>query len=45
MPRGRNIKYIINVATPIYSSGNQTNSDLSDIGKNIKAIFEEAHSL
>ncbi|CAK61061.1 unnamed protein product (macronuclear) [Paramecium tetraurelia] len=45
MPAQRQIKYILNVATPIYSKGDQTDDDLKKIEENIKALFKEIKNL
>ncbi|CAD8205589.1 unnamed protein product [Paramecium pentaurelia] len=45
MPTQRQIKYILNVATPIYSQGDETDEDLKKIQENIKALFKEIKNL
>ncbi|CAD8116184.1 unnamed protein product [Paramecium sonneborni] len=45
MPIGRQIKNILNVATPIYSRGDEADDDLNKIKDNIEAIFKEIKNL
>ncbi|CAK59382.1 unnamed protein product (macronuclear) [Paramecium tetraurelia] len=45
MPNDRQIKYILNVATPVYSEGFVTDEDLKKIQHNIEAIFKEINNL
>ncbi|CAD8094847.1 unnamed protein product [Paramecium primaurelia] len=45
MPNDRQIKYILNVATPVYSQGQVTDDDLLIIQENIQKIFKEINDL